>query len=129
MEAEINHSCSFEPSKGVLIPSPVISHTHAIAPHPFDPNALLTVKGGLRYLPEHAIENFPFEQQAVRYAGQSVVVREMAKLQGCEAEVRGVQDLPEIQLNIHKNFKVKPVENSRYWRELLGWAGSAASTV
>jgi hypothetical protein len=129
MEAKINHSCSFEPSKGVLIPSPVISHTHAVAPHPFDPNALLTVKDGLMYLPEHAIVKFPFEQQAIRYAGQSVVVREMSKVQSCEAEVRRVQDLPEIQLSIHKNFKVKPVENSRYWRVLLGWSGSTASTV
>lgn len=120
MAAKLDRAFFFESGMGVLIPSPNISYTHAVVPHPFDPNALLTVKGRLRYLPEHAIANFPFEQQAVRYAGQSIVFREITKVRRYE-EVQKILGLPEIDLNIHQNVKVKPLENCEYWRGVLGY--------
>lgn len=109
---------------GVLIPSPLVSHTHGVALHPFDPNALLTVKDSIEYLSEHAIDALPLEEQAIQHAGQVVVAREMAKLRHLEVQARRLKTLPEIKLSIHRNPKVKPVGEFMYWRKILGWTGS-----
>lgn len=124
MAAKTKQTPSFNPRMGVLIPSPIISYTHAIASHPFDPDALLTVKGKLRYLPEHAIDGFLLKDQAIHNAGQAIVVQEMAKLSRSEAEARRFQKFPKLDLKIHGNSKVKPLNDIAFWRKTLGWAGS-----
>jgi hypothetical protein len=124
MENRLKGGTTIYPNMGVLVPSPLISHTHAIALHPFDTNSLLTIENRLRYLPEHAINGYPLEQQAIYYAGQVIVVREMTKLRKAEAQAKRFQNEPEIDLNIHGNPKVKPLSDMRYWRKTLGWAGS-----
>jgi len=115
----------FHPSMGVLIPSPLMSHTHAIARLPFDPNALLTAKDKLEYLPDYAIETFPLEQQAIHHAGQIIVVREMAELKLAEVHANRLRNLPEVKLNIFRNSKVKQMHDFVYWRKTLGWTGSS----
>jgi hypothetical protein len=124
MAAKTKQTPAFNPRMGVLIPSPIISYTHAIASHPFDPDALLTVKGRLRYLPEHAIDSFLLKDQAIHNAGQAIVVQEMAKLSRSEAEARRFQKFPKLDLKIHGNSKVKPLNDIPFWRKTLGWAGS-----
>ena len=124
MAAQKKQMPSFHPSMGLLIPSPIISHTHAVANHPFDPDALLTVKGRLRYLAEHAIVNLAIEDQAIHNAGQVIVVQEMAELRRSEVEARRFQRCPKLDLKIHENSKVKPLNDTTFWRKTLGWAGS-----
>lgn len=117
-------STSYNPRWGILIPSPLPTHTHAVACHPFDPNALLSVENRLRYLPEHSINDLPIEQQAERNAGQAIVVPEMANLRSVELEARRIQSCPEVVLSIHGNPNANPLTDVASWRKRLGWAGA-----
>jgi hypothetical protein len=124
MQFRPNQSASYNNRWGLLIPSPLTTHTHAVACHPFDPNALLTVEGRIRYLPEHAIKDLPLEQQATHSAGQVIVAQEMAKLRHVEVQARRFQSFPELELSIHGNPNAKPLADVAYWRKMLGWAGA-----
>lgn len=105
---------ALDPAMGTLIPSPLMSHTHAIAPYPFDPNNLFTK--ALFFLPEHRVGD-----RLALITSQEVVVLEMQKLIREEEDVYRKREMLELKVNVSNRDDVR---FPGLWRRSLGWAGA-----
>lgn len=109
-----DYNASRDPSRGTIIPSPLMSHTHAIIPFPFDPNNMFGKP--LFFMPEHLVGGRP----ALIYS-QRFIVGEMQKLIREESRVQHLRSLPECEVKVGGKEELKQPDA---WRLKLGWAGA-----